>query len=252
MHNAEQTAYDEQKNNKIMKKILLTTAIICLLFAGCDKEDELNIIDNGNGPLLEFIIESTGDSTKFEYNNQRRITKISTYKNHVLYRSHTLTYSGNDLVKMVTNDNTIVEFVRKGTTVRDKQGTMVIHLNNDGTLAKFEQIWSDNHSQTIVPKYKDGNIINLATSDDYIFAESRHDNKKSLFHHCKTPKWFLMITSEYLYGNKNNVTFFNHFWGVTKEYEYEYNDAGFPIKSVETRQRMGEAPRVITTRYEYR
>ena len=99
-----------------MKRIVLNYLVIAVVatFTSCDKNDDKS---SGEVRLLETITESNGNFTRFEYDNQNRITKLSLYRNGNLTRSETLTYSGNNLVKMEEKDNSIHEFVKKGNTI---------------------------------------------------------------------------------------------------------------------------------------
>jgi len=232
-----------------MKRIVLNYLVVAVIaaFTSCNKNDEN---DNGEVRLLETITESNGNLTKFEYDNQNRITKLSLYRNGNLTRSQTITYSGKDLVKMEEEDNSIHEFVKKGNTIADKEGTLIIYLNSDETIGKLEEIY-ESRSQVIACKYKGGNMTNLSVEGE-IFADYQYDHKKSLFHHCKTPKWYLMLISEYAYGNKNNITLLNHHWGVTMELQYEYDSAGFPTQCTKTSKWPGELPETVSIEYKYK
>ena len=233
-----------------MKRVVFNYLVIAVFatFTSCDKNDDKS---SGEVRLLETITESNGNFTKFEYDKQNRITKLSLYRNGNLTRSQTLTYSGNNLVKVEEEDNSIHEFVKKGNTISDKEGTLIVYLNKDETLDKLEEIWGG-RSQVIAFQYKGGNMTNLTTVEGEVFADYKYDNKKSQFHYCETPKWYLMLLSDYAYGNKNNVTLLNHHWGVTIEFQYEYDSAGFPTQCTKISKRQGEASETVNVEYKYK
>lgn len=140
-------------------------------------------------------------------------------------------------------------------TIADKEGTLIVYLNNDGTLDKLEEIYNHewgSRSQIIAFQYKDGNMTNLTTVEGEVFADYKYDNKKSLFHYCKTPKWYLMLFSDYVYGNKNNVTVLNHHWGVTIELQYEYDSAGFPTQCTKISKWQEELTETVNIEYKYK
>ena len=62
-----------------------------------------------------------------------------------------------------------------------------------------------------------------------------HDDKKTPFYHCNTPKWFFWWFSydgsfnEIDGYNKNNIKTATREDGSITTYEYTYNDAGFPV-----------------------
>jgi len=60
-----------------------------------------------------------------------------------------------------------------------------------------------------------------------------HDEKKTPFYHCNTPKWFFLWNEKYGFGsnyeyNANNIKTETIEDGSTITYEYTYNDDGFP------------------------
>ena len=70
-----------------------------------------------------------------------------------------------------------------------------------------------------------------------------HDDRKTPFYHCNTPKWVLWWLNycswngfnEYYGGhnygyNENNIKTETREGGSTITYEYTYNDDGFPVK----------------------
>ena len=235
-----------------MKKIVLCFTVI-MVFLSCNKDKDNN--NNDKVRLLEAIIESNGRHTQFEYDQRNRITKFSVYQNENFIHSQTFTYSGNDLVKVVLDDNTILEFTKEGNIITVKDSSLIIYLNNDGTLAKLEETYSDewgSHSQSINFLYNGGNMTNLTTSEGDVFADYQYDNEKPLFHHCKTPKWYLMLFSDYLFGNRNNATLLNYHWGITINYQYEYDEDGFPVKCIESRERQDESPTTTNIEYKYK
>ena len=186
---------------------------------------------------------------KYEYDYQNRFTKILSYDMYQkLISTETFTYRENDLVKVVYEevDNPqnvkTTEYARSGKkisiTQKSSQSTVTdtytINLNNDGFPIKFESSgigWS----YVLTSEYQGGNLTkqttiyqetgNNSTSYSNVF---KYDKKKSPFHYCQTPKWYMFYLF-HMSGSKNNYTL--QYWSEGEiEYKYEYDNAGFPIK----------------------
>ena len=227
-----------------------------------------------NGILLETLTTNDGYTTemwKFEYDDKQRFIKLFHYQNGELITTKTLTYNGDELVKMEEN-NIETYFIRNGniitlTTDPDSDYKDIITLNKNGFIAITKTIYdqydtSGTANPTIAYYYRGGNLIEAKglsgphwmSSEYFIFY--RYDNKKTPFN-CKTPKWFLQHYLEKEIGLKNNATkinFSSHHVNISTSFVYEFDNDGFPTKRRETRIYDGdyEYAETITTSFKYR
>jgi len=206
--------------------------------------------------LLKTITYEDDSYTEFEYDNQNRITKMSKYStNEDFNKTQTLTYSGNDLVRIVSevfylNDDE--EYTKSGNIIRSSTG-YTIELDNDGYPTKRERA-SEGFSFVTTYQYQSGNLTKVSFKqmwDDFITGEGiteyKYDNMKSPFLYCKTPKWYFICVIDN--SIQNNITEKNHMYNkVEYTYEYEYNNAGFPTKMTMTDKYYDEVT-VLTFQY---
>jgi len=210
--------------------------------------------------LVETITyENYGNSAKYEYDNQSRISKISWYGGTHLERSTTLTYNSNDLVKVAhwdgyDNSTRTEEYVKNGnkiTMTRKYENPVdndicTINLNSDGTIAKFEINGSDYFTTY---QYKDGNLTKYS---DYKAGEFeyKYDNKKSPFFNCKTPKWYMFFyfDCDDVFAGVNNMIERSWSGEWADEYTYVYDEDGFPTKLTEKSTRY-DGEMVIKFKY---
>jgi len=253
-------AHETRKNKQRLSMLVIATLVLAAVFTSCDDNDDDN---NGKVKLPETITNRDGNYTKFEYDSQMRITKNFEYRNGILYLTNTLTYIGNDLVKMVLeyqNDTYTEEYAKEGNEITITyyddigylSGTNILYLNNDGFPDKYDFILG--HNLGVVNNYtiQSGNITKImSTQVHWEITEKdgsvnyKYDDKKSPFTHCATPKWWNIITRNVLmynldveFGCKNNVieeNRINIYWKGSStngkvEYTYEYDSDGFPTK----------------------
>ena len=199
--------------------------------------------------LPESLTYKDGRTEQYEYDNENRIAKILYYeKEGILTFSNTITYSGNDFIKSVITTKSdsdfaaTVEYSKSGNKIavtiknndRDSTETAIIDLDNDGFPTKYE-VKSDEVSSVSVFETHGGNLtkhsykvirgnVTLEGSSD-----CKYDNKKSPFFHCKTPKWW-WILSEKCMSTQNNVIERSNSNGEKVEYKYEFDNAGYPTK----------------------
>ena len=210
--------------------------------------------------LLESITNENG-YVKFEYDEQNRIIEILDYdKEGYLNETRTLTYFGDDLVKVVcegTFRTWTSKFTKNGNKiiVTNDYNNRTIYLNADGYPIKIETKDSDysyhynNGNLTkILEKNKEGNTNNS--------AELKYDTKKTPFYYCKIPKWH----KNYIYDNlfptdifytQNNITKFSAGDGVM-ELKYEYDKAGFPIRVIMKMIYNGEETNESIVEFKYK
>jgi len=237
------------------------------------REVEKNGNGNGGIKLLETITWNWGDDedsfvTKFEYDDQNRIIKISDYLEDFI---KTLTY-GDDWIKVtwtwVTYDEySEVVLTKTGNNTitlssNDDDYSETLTIDNDGYLSKWVSLAFEEgsySSQEVTFQYQNGNLIKM--TNIYIWGgikgredvfEFKYDDKKSPFYHCKTPKWFMQFwfffDDIFGIGFKNNIIEEIRFGGeigfgnfsFSIEYIYEYDSDGFPTKQTVTHKRDGE------------
>jgi len=239
----------------------------------CEDENELPLDLWGDGKLLETKTTDDGNSTemwRFEYDEKHRIIEIEHFQNGELNKTRTITYNGDELVKIAGGDKETF-FVRNGNIITITEDyysdyNVLITVNRNGCIIKTETIYDpDDTSGTANPAiaycYSGGNLTDakglsgpFMMSSEY-FISYKFDNKKSPFL-CKTPKWFLQHYFEKEIGLKNNVVrivFSSHQVDFTNNLVYEFDSDGFPTKRSETRIYDGDAeyPETIITRFKY-
>jgi effector-binding domain-containing protein len=206
--------------------------------------------------VLDYICDQVDPAvkyTKYNYDKQNRITKISSYnKSETLVCTETFTYRDNNLIKVVyeeicTPTNRTEEYTIEGKRITytvkggylDYLGTRTgtIELNNDELPIK---IGSSNQdvSYSSIYQYQDGNLLKIISSGEQNYSYTfEYDNNKSPFYHCQTPKWYIFYDS-YWFGSNNNLmqeivitTDDNNVYSETV-YKYEYDSYGFPTKRI--------------------
>ena len=196
----------------------------------------------GTVKLLETWTTDYENYYMFEYDEQNRITKIKSRYNS----TNTLMYEGDDLI----HDGTY-EYTKSGNTITQKHSesgkTTTIELNSDGLPVTWDSNYSSPTHISIIThfEYQNGNLSDRSLVETYSNLEwdwdcfwniYKYDNEKGALYHCKTPKWYLIM---YLndFGVKNNITYYEY-WGNVTIYDYEFDDAGFPIKRTCTNDRF--------------
>ena len=226
-----------------MKKVVLNYLSIAVvsvsaLFMSCSNEKV---------QLLESITYGDGSFEKYEYDKENRITKTSQYdKEGILAFSKTVSYSGSDFIKVVMGTGisldyaAIFEFSKNGNKItitfsndNDDVETVTIDLDKDGFPTKYESM-NDSTSSVGSFEVHDGNLTKhsykIQDGETLLegISEYKYDNQKSPLYHCKTPKWWWIISDGR--STQNNVIeiFDNH--GKKVEYKYEFDKAGYPTK----------------------
>ena len=250
-----------------MKKVILNYLVITSLVifsaltscSDCGCDDDIYIEDEVQ--LLKTIkYDGVSSFYRYEYDTENRIEKISFcggygMENEILLSSQTFTYNEDDLVRVVEEKNgypefgSTTEFIKSGNKItmtkkynNDEDDIIAtIDLNNDGFLTKYEEIRENDSQVVIIYQINGGNMTKYSyksTWRDEIYEfsiEYKYDNKKSQFYHCNTPKWYLMVTSDYgIDGSQNNVIEQSWNGGEKSELKYEYDNSGYPIKCTKT------------------
>ena len=208
---------------------------------------------NGNGDggikLLETWSGDGGGGTKFEYDDQNRISRILHFFEGETnpYQVETLTYDGYDLVmyEIVYTDEdegisytTTIVYVRNGNTITITQtsedseepqiSTMI--LSNNGLPVRHEHS-GENWSEVTTYEFQGFNLTNITeiwNGETRSSANFKYDSNKSPFYYCTTPKWFLIMLWGGEIGFHNNIIEASWDWGKVI-YTYVFED-GLPIK----------------------
>jgi len=232
---------------KVLKYLVIT--VLSAVFTSCQKDD-----DDSKVQLLETITYSSGNSAKYEYDNQNRISKMYTYMNTKLLTKTTITYSGKDLITFMHEDidypenNLTGKHIKNGYTItsyKNEEPTGTIYLNNDGYPIRTEGMTEEEDGEWVsyiyTFQYQDGNMIKMNYTASLNGVESvgsteyKYDNKKSPLNNCKSPTWLVGNPLGSLYGRQNNVIEqTSSFLNVKIEYDYEYDDAEYPTKCTMT------------------
>jgi len=226
-------------------------AILLIEYPHVDRNGNEPIQWSG-GKLLESKTTNDGTSNemiRFEYDNKQRIVKMFHYKDEALDNTKTVSYNGDELVKVVETDKETY-FKRKGNIITlDNHSNYkeLITINRNGFITKTETIYDEHDTSgtanpSIAYYYRGGNLNEAKglsgpfwMSTEYVVF-FKFDNKKTPFN-CKTPRWFLQYYLGTETGLKNNVTkinFSSHQVGQTNSLIYEFDSDGFPAKITET------------------
>ena len=230
----------------VLNYLIIAAILVLPALISCSKEKV---------QLLDTITYDDGSYTKYEYDNENRVTKISRYDkdgNENIGPTQTFFYSGNDLVKVALNSdsdssfNLSLEFSKSENKIvvaiknsnSDNVETASLYLDNDGLPAKYEsETASDVVTSSMVGTFEfhDGNLTKYSykqTQDSIETLEGslnfKYDNMKSPLYHCKTPRWWWFILENK--SVQNNEIEMSNDNGEKVEYKYEFDSAGYPTK----------------------
>ena len=203
------------------------------------------------------------DNSWYNYDSQNRITQY--YRNYITFMDYNaegdlITYQqsmGQGKGGQATfskNDNKITfnNFIRPAFGASSELNGE-LELNDQGLPVKLTSEYVSRYVDSGVLSYEywtytdilltwqNGNLtkINWKKEDENGSSAGTktytHDNKKTPFYNCNTPKWALWWLDYYghnkNYGyNENNIKTETMEDGSTRTYEYTYNDDGFPVK----------------------
>lgn len=216
---------------KYLAVIAITVSTTSMSFIGDDRIK-----------LLQTVVSDGDAYDKYEYDDQKRIVKTSSFNvRGIKLNTASLTYSNNDLVKTemvfeyLFESNIIEEYTKienKITIKRVEDGDVQIYtlyLNSDGLPDKYE---NEDSSYIVNYQYQDGNLLKYISKEDGIETcqEYKYDNKKSPFSDCKTPKWFMIWFLWGGFGIQNNITEIKWSDNTFSHIEYEYDINGYPTK----------------------
>ena len=165
--------------------------------------------------LPESGIDKDGYTEKFEYDNQYRITKITYIEDGNPHAEEIFSYSGNNMT-VVSKElgypeyDTTNEFVKNGNKItatwkRDNETRIFTISLNDNDVpttatSTSREGWTDVYTFTI----QNGNMTEWTEWTESYTYKYKFDDKKSPFHNCTTPKWF-MFWDKHGHGSQNNV-----------------------------------------------
>jgi len=185
-----------------MKKLLFTTAIVSLLFAGCDKN---NNGDDPNDPSTETVkllpskIINGRDTTGFEYDGQNRLIRIvgmlqwsSVTPTVIMYdANNNPTNVGGRSFRYVGNQ---IFDTRLDGYSRERVDTLTINAN--GRLEKIKEFVT---IKTFTYDSR-GSLTKIVREHDYgdeiyrdtIEFEHANSNARSIWRHVNVPDWFVV------------------------------------------------------------
>jgi len=217
---------------QIVNFFVVAAIAVSVAFVGCKKDDKEVI------KLVSTITQNNGNYFAYEYDEKNRIIYEGFYaSNGNIISSFTFTYSGNDLVKAVTNVNVIREFAKTGNTINVTRTTdgnsefvQSFFLNNDGLVigSDFQQqddVYTFQYQGKNLSKFVNKRNEETISDIDYLY-----DDKKSPFYHCKSPQWsMIMFFGGTSYGYYNNIIEVNYNPSI-RNYSYEFDDDGYPTE----------------------
>jgi len=240
------------KNKLNLRKVAAIAACLAvsIIFFSCDKEKDDDNNQDGVVKLVSTISWDYGGyvwSEKYEYDEQSRITKITTYDDGDVSRIFTLAYNNvGDLISKKIQQSGYPDWIEtysksgnKITIIDEGEYNYTIDLNAQGLPIKAT---TENNSNLhmITLTWQNGNITKVEQVEEgegYTFSHVNnftYDDKKGVFSNCNTPKWYFVHTwGLELFGTDNNHTKISGIEGgmgnVT--YAYTYDNDGYPTKA---------------------
>jgi len=249
-----------------MKKYLIYSMMAAVAFTACDKDEK----DKGGVSKLPvsvtFAEGSYAERETFTYDNNNRLitstwVELDAAGNEQGSKStYEYTYSGNDLVKIVSNNSsdvyitylsaTQIQLVEKWSSSND---TTVLELNSKGQVVKYYSSRLTYNADGTVAKteYADGSTVTDVVTYTY-------DSKNGIYKNWNMPQWFIASDDDYFqfflhnavsYEYKYNPTVpSNSDYTVTLSIVYDADD--YPTKITETDSKHPNSPGVRTIVYD--
>lgn len=239
---------------KAKKNLYLALILFAVVFTSCDKDNK-----NSTVQLLGTISVNGKLRTKFEYDEQYRISKVINYDEFTGKNiSYTQTYgydSDGDLVSIYYDfsENEMYEnidanyliFIPKPIENKITTNGQTIELNEQGLPLKTETFIEYEHNNTThsyswTYEYENGNIkkityVSVRTGYEpwrVVYNNLTFDDKKTPFHNCNTPKWSLVLDFGSVQNNVLSLKTTNSNYPDEElpisYYTYTYDNAGFP------------------------
>jgi len=220
-----------------------------------DKKEKVQLLDT-------ITFENENYYAKYEYDNKKRISRISFHYEGEPIHAMMFTYDGKDIKEMIVldvEDKTIsesVKYTKKGNKISwefdsydDNKELFLLNLNNEGYPIKLESSyvkspWNNEINYEYQKKnltkftdysYKKCEIENKVIATCETTVTFNYDNNKSPFYHCKSPKMIFYFFREHhkqiqLFGgigNNNNVTEISekqicNYWNIDSKSKQKY------------------------------
>ena len=217
-----------------LRTLLLLALIISLTIFACKNKSSENANSDVKSEqtttevtkLLKFIYWGEGYYTKYDYDSQNKMTKMS-YE-----------YQGD------VEDTTIITYNSEGNvTVVNLESNKSLHYVQNGNIITVTELGNDQFKQTLTIDDK-GYITKEETTDNggsnsVEFTEFENGNYKPtigyIYDHkrtklnCNTPKWLLQREFGSFDIGKNNLIEIHSPDGVV-EYQYAFDEDGYPTE----------------------
>ncbi|MCL2027249.1 MAG: hypothetical protein FWG79_02060 [Bacteroidales bacterium] len=243
-----------------MKKILFTTAIISLLFAGCDKDKE-----DPNDPSTEAVkkLPSKIGSTDYQYDDFNRLVKIGDLE---------ITYNANHNPVRFNNGSASADIKYIDNSVIFSSDYYWLFSNDSLTLdangqlvRRLREIYGSGYEIWDFTYNSNGNITeitrtyyrnNLTGYDEIVYTYTyTYSNIKSIWRHVNTPDWFFAYLAGELYfplkkGYMPLQTQYTGFSTTMRKHAYLQDSDGYVIQwDMERTENGNETTEVYTIEY---
>jgi len=229
--------------------MIVAYLVVTIMLVSCNKDDT---------PKDVFLLEEIlwlGSSDIYrhvlEYDSHDRIIKYTYYCEDLPLFVNSIIYNKDgDLVECTYNffegfsssPEKTYKFIKIDNLIYTGYG--IIELNEQGLPIKYTRIEQE---ETLI--WQNGNLVkhtmvNSGSTQYQVISTFTHDNMKSPFYNCKTPKWFILwfldahVGYEH-YCNVNNIIeqelIMNDEIFDVDPIDYTYNDNGFPATSKQRR-----------------
>ena len=220
-----QSSKSQTSRVNILKYLAFVALAASIVFSSCKNDNDT---DEHSIQLLESISSNGVLNTNYEYDNQHRITKITSFHSDgiTVTGTRTFTYSGDNISMSYVSvqypqDNFTETYTKSDNKIIisisywGNDVTSTIDIDTDGYPVKY--VYDDDYeTYTCTYNYQNDNrtketIVGGVKSEvpSTRITSFVYDDKKSPFYFCKTPKWYLMrFLSSYYYneiGIINNV-----------------------------------------------
>lgn len=225
-----------------MKKNLLLLFLSIAIFSCSSNDEDSNLITDLTGKLKST--QKDGEERIYNYNNYGFITEITTNKQDNFNMKYT--YEGNKIVSMLGISNGLgigENYIYSGNLISQSvslgdyfQRSNDFFYDSSGFLVKTIRYTKEGNAprkETSIEEYTyvNGNLVSetitITGTGEIFLSNYEYDDKKNPIY-ASFPDAFNKI----IIASKNNIIKLTNENDGVKFYQYEYNDLGFPIKSV--------------------
>ena len=223
--------------------------LLPIVLSACkDSNNDDDEEDSSSIQLVESISTDDGFSIRYEYSDNHRITKkIVTDKN-----IRTVTYTYNDAGDLVSEKSDNGRTVINNTFNKSGQDIVITSVESGGTeenttvttlkLDENDRVSSWVYDDSGYSKFSydnKGNVTKIEYYEDDVctyISEYSYNDSPSPFSSWSMPQWYFIY--EERFEKKNNAgsitgTDLIKGTGLTTEYQYAYNNAGYPASVTE-------------------